>query len=145
MKMPAYRQILLASLCTASFTIHAAPGTWRCGNTYTDQPCEGGRPVTMDDRCDTRQQRDADADARRAQYASDRMAQERLRLERSTAGRQAVLITKPPEAVAPGMPAEPKTKARARKQRAAADHFTAQGPGTGVKKKAEGATSSGKP
>ncbi len=73
------------------------------------------------------------------------MARERLQLERSAAGRQAVLIAKPPEATSPRTIAEPKPKARGKKPRAATDPFTAQGPGTGTKKKAEKTAVAGKP
>ncbi|CAN5315362.1 hypothetical protein BH10PSE18_BH10PSE18_18350 [soil metagenome] len=98
----------------------------------------------MDDRRDGAQQRDADAAARGAQSAADRMAQQRLQLERSTVGHQAVLIARPPETATPKKIAEPKSKVRGKKQRTASDHFTAQGPGTGAKKKAESAASAGK-
>lgn len=135
--MPAYQYaILLTFLFAAPFTVQAATGTWRCGNTYSDHPCEGGKPVAMHDRRNSGQQRDADTDARRAQAAADHMANERFQLERSTAGRQAVLIVKPPEAKPPKPTAEPKSKVRGKKKpHSASDDFTAQGPGTGTKKK----------
>ncbi|MES2532622.1 MAG: hypothetical protein V4636_16405 [Pseudomonadota bacterium] len=126
-------------------TSHASAATWRCGNTYTDHPCEGGKSVSMDDRRDGPQQRDADAAARSAQSAADRMAQQRLQLEQSTAGHQAVLIARPPETATPKKIAEPKSKVRGKKQRTASDHFTAQGPGTGIKKKVEKASGPEKP
>ena len=141
-EMPAYRYaILLTLLFAAPFTAQAAPGAWRCGNTYTDHPCEGGEPVAMDDRRNGGQQRDADTAARRAQSAADRMANERLQLERSAARRQAVLIAKPPEAKAPKTIGEQKSKVRRKKQHSASDDFTAQGPGTGARKKAAKAAS----
>lgn len=133
--------LLLAALAVAMPAIaqtgnETAPGIWRCGNSYGDQPCAGGRAVALDDRRDASQQRDADASARRAQTAADRLEQDRLRLERTSA-RQAVLITRPLPSVVASPPVTPKVKVKAssKKKRVASDHFIAQGPGTGPKKK----------
>jgi len=58
-------------------------GTWRCGNTYSDQPCEGGRTVKVDDRRSDEDRRAADAGIRSAQTQADRMERSRLSLEKA--------------------------------------------------------------
>ena len=58
-------------------------GTWRCGNTYSDQPCEGGRTVKVDDRRSDEDRRAADAGIHSAQTQADRMERSRLSLEKA--------------------------------------------------------------
>ncbi|WP_431273926.1 hypothetical protein ACQ858_17680 [Variovorax ureilyticus] len=71
-------------------------GTWRCGNTYTDQPCKGGRLIDVDDRRDARQKRDADDIVRDAHTAASRMEDDRRRLEATGARNQPVVIDNAP-------------------------------------------------
>jgi hypothetical protein len=69
-------------VCSA---VAAAQGanTWRCGNTYSDQPCEGGRTVKVDDRRSDEDRRAADAGTRGIQTQADRMERNRLSLEKA--------------------------------------------------------------
>lgn len=86
--------VFLAGACLQWSAIAAdgVNGTWRCGNTYTDQPCQGGKPLSVEDTRDTDQKRAADQTTRDAQAAADRMERDRLRLESTSARRQASLI-----------------------------------------------------
>jgi len=52
--------------------------TYRCGNTYTDRPCEGGRQLAVDDARTESDRRAADAATRRAEARADQL--ERIRL-----------------------------------------------------------------
>jgi hypothetical protein len=60
-------------------------GTWRCGNTYTDQPCKGGREVKVDDSRSESDRRAADAATRRNELRADELAQSRLGREKAAA------------------------------------------------------------
>ena len=76
----------------AVLAAEASPGTWRCGNTYSDQPCQGGKALDLDDTRQASQKRDADRTTREAQLAADRMERDRLRLESTQGRRHATLI-----------------------------------------------------
>jgi len=69
-------------ICSAGAAAQGA-NTWRCGNTYSDQPCEGGRTVKVDDRRSHEDRRAADAGTRSAQTQADRMERNRLSLEKA--------------------------------------------------------------
>jgi len=69
-------------ICSAGAAAQGA-NTWRCGNTYSDQPCEGGRTVKVDDRRSDEDRRAADAGTRSAQTQADRMERNRLSLEKA--------------------------------------------------------------
>ncbi|BEP60257.1 hypothetical protein GmRootV213_08110 [Variovorax sp. V213] len=51
---------------------------YRCGNTYTDRPCEGGRPVKVDDTRTEADRHASEAGTRRAEARADQL--ERIRL-----------------------------------------------------------------
>lgn len=82
-KIAARSALLLAGACFqwAALAAEGNGGAWRCGNTYTDQPCTGGKALDLDDARDADQKRAADASTREAQAAADRMKSDRLRLE----------------------------------------------------------------
>jgi hypothetical protein len=61
--------------------------TWRCGNTYTDQPCAGGTPVQADDIRSPEARRASDEATRRSERSADAMERDRLRLERAAVSR----------------------------------------------------------
>jgi hypothetical protein len=86
--------IFVAAACVqqAGLAADTSPGTWRCGNTYSDQPCQGGKALDLDDARQTAQKRDADRTTREAQLAADRMERDRLRLESTQGRRHATLI-----------------------------------------------------
>lgn len=58
--------------------------TWRCGNTYTDHLCEGGKAVTVDDSRSTQDRRAADAATHSARAQADQMERSRLSQEKTT-------------------------------------------------------------
>ena len=62
----------------------AQPGTstWRCGNTYSDRPCEGGRTVKVDDSRSDADRRAADEATRRNGERADALERTRLSQER---------------------------------------------------------------
>ena len=69
-------------VCSAGAAAQGA-NTWRCGNTYSDQPCEGGRTVKVDDHRSDEDRRAADAGTRGVQTQADRMERNRLSLEKT--------------------------------------------------------------
>ncbi|MET3443118.1 hypothetical protein ABIC94_003907 [Variovorax paradoxus] len=52
--------------------------TYRCGNTYTDRPCDGGKPVKVDDLRTDADRRASEAGTHRAEVRADQL--ERIRL-----------------------------------------------------------------
>ena len=102
-KIAARSALLLAGACFHWGALAAesigAGGAWRCGNTYTDQPCAGGKELDLDDTRNSEQKRVADQSTRDAQIAADRMKSDRLRLEDKHAQQRPILIgDKPKEA-----------------------------------------------
>lgn len=69
-------------ICSAGASAQGA-STWRCGNAYSDRPCEGGSTVKVDDRRSNEDRRAADAGTRNAQTQADRMERNRLSLEKA--------------------------------------------------------------
>jgi hypothetical protein len=89
-----------ACLQWAAFAADGASGTWRCGNTYTDQPCQGGKALNVENPRDTDQKRSADQTTRDAQTAADRMERDRIRLESISSRKRASLIDNKPQPTA---------------------------------------------
>jgi len=87
-----HSRLMLAGACLQWFALdaEAAPGVWRCGNSYHDRPCQHGRPLDVEDGRTDEQKREADQAAKDSRATAERMERERLRLE-SKAG-AAVLI-----------------------------------------------------
>jgi hypothetical protein len=75
----------------------AAPAIWRCANSYSDTPCDGGRPIGPAAAPTAEQRRQADEGTRRDQTAADRMERERIRLDAQP--RHGVVMTAPGHAV----------------------------------------------
>lgn len=150
MKLSAHRIPTVALLAAASTCLAPAftpmgnpvfaqtmPGAWRCGNSYSDRPCEGGKALALDDARSNAQKRDADAATRRTQAAADQMEKERLRQERAAAGRQVTYIPKTPahpEATTTQAALARADVSRRKKNRREPEHFTAAAP-AGEKKK----------
>lgn len=138
MKRTGHRRIAIVctALCTWIGTVQAqeASGAWRCGNTYTDQPCTGGKAVALDAAPSADQTREAERNTRRTQAAADRMERDRLRQEKA-APSPLIHLPKPTQAASPAEPAHPAAKKK--KGRKEPDFFTAAGPGASKKKKAE--------
>lgn len=129
--------IVCMALCTGFGIAQAqeAPGgAWRCGNSYTDRPCTGGKALALDAGPSAEQVREAQRSTRRTEAAADRMERERLRRERS-APSPLIHLAKPANASSPAEPAHPTVKRK--KGRREPDFFTAAGPGTVKKRKAD--------
>ncbi|MDB5878395.1 MAG: hypothetical protein JWQ41_1809, partial [Variovorax sp.] len=85
---------LLASFCAPASTASAtaSANTWRCGNAYSDHPCEGGKRIDTADPRSAENQRAAEAATLRIERRADAMARERMQLENSAAGRGSVTV-----------------------------------------------------
>ena len=73
--------IALACAINTNPTAVAAPGIWRCGNSYADIPCQDGKHIGTQSPPSAEDRRRRDEDTRRDQAASERMQRERLELE----------------------------------------------------------------
>ncbi len=131
------RTVLLAAACIPWAVLAAEPGaagTWRCGNTYTDQPCKGGKAIDFEDPRSAAQKREADGATLQAREAADRLERERIRQESVASRRKATLIGDPPGPAQPKrMLAKTERKNRSRQQ---PDYFSAHDPVTTAKNKA---------
>jgi len=90
--------LLLAGACItwAETAAQGSAAAWRCGNTYSDQPCHGGQALDLDDARSAQQKRDADQATRDVRAEATRMERERLRLEATQGPGQASLIDNAP-------------------------------------------------
>ncbi|MGZ5195929.1 MAG: hypothetical protein ACXWJM_15150 [Ramlibacter sp.] len=90
----------IAFIAAAAFL--AAPATaqtvYRCGDTYVQKPCPGGKAVDVDDSRSASQRTDTLDATKRTAQAADAMQKERLAEEAKAA--QALLPPEKPEAVA---------------------------------------------
>ncbi|MDB5826635.1 MAG: hypothetical protein JWQ73_855, partial [Variovorax sp.] len=77
--------LMATCLCAAAEAAPDAQGTWRCGNTYTDQPCKGGSEVRVDDVRSESDRRAADAATRHNEVRADELERSRLGRERVAA------------------------------------------------------------
>ena len=91
---------LLASFCTSASAAAESANTWRCGNAYSDQPCEGGKRIDIADPRSAENQRAAEAATLRIERRADAMARERMQLENSAAGRGSVTFIADPRVAA---------------------------------------------
>src|SRR5690606_20122069 len=73
----------------------AAGPVWRCGNAYSDRPCERGRSVEVDDSRSDEARQASEAQTRDAKRQADAMARERRQLESRTAGQGPAVIALP--------------------------------------------------
>jgi hypothetical protein len=127
------RDILLCALLLAASPWAAAQTVWRCGSTYGQQPCEGGKaiatPAAPSAAEAARAAGTAKADAKRA----DEMEKARLAQEKNAPKPIAI---GPVEKAEVKQPAEKeKPEAGKKKQKAKPGDFTAVVPGSGKKKK----------
>ncbi|GAA4336852.1 hypothetical protein GCM10023165_14420 [Variovorax defluvii] len=128
---------IAACLLTAP-AIAAGTTAWRCGNSYSDRPCEGGKPLAVDDARDAAQQRDANRATHEAQAAGKRMERDRLVQEKAALATRPTLIdsrrsastTQKTETVADGA-------SRKKKGKKEPDYFSARDPAATAKKKTE--------
>jgi len=125
----------LALASVAAFSIgsaEAATSIWRCGNSYSDQPCAQGKAIEAEEAPSAERRRQADEGTRRDLAAAQAMERERLRLEAEQAKRRPLLIgsTEARPAAAPKAEALPKAK----KPRTTPKDFTASYTVPGEKK-----------
>ena len=85
--------IALACAINTHSTALAAPGIWRCGNNYSDIPCEGGKQVDTQAPPSAQDRKRRDEDTLRDQAAAERMQRERLELDAQP--RRAAVISAP--------------------------------------------------
>jgi hypothetical protein len=123
--------IALACAVMAIAHAHAAPGIWRCGNSYSDAPCAEGKPIEADAPPSVERRREADEATRRDMAAAQRMQRERLRLEAEQRHRHAIVIAAP----AAPPPAQPKPASAKKKKLAPSDAFVASYAGADAKDK----------
>jgi len=124
---------LAMAACLCSSPAAAGNAAWRCGNTYTDQPCADGKALALDDARDRRPASGPHRATIDAQSAGDRLERERLRQEKAQAVRQATLIDSRPAMPRP----EADTPKKKKKGKKAPDYFSAHDPVATAKKKAE--------
>ena len=107
--------ITLVCVVATSSSAIAAPGIWRCANSYSDSPCEGGRLIGPAAAApSTEQRRQADEGTRRDQTAADRMERERIRLDAQP--RHGVVMAAPGHAGADTPSSAAKLKAEKKKK-----------------------------
>ena len=95
------------ALATHSAAI-AAPGIWRCGNSYSDSPCEGARQIEQQAPPSAEERLRRDEGTRRDQAAADRMQRERLELEARP--RKSVVMGASPRPAPAAGPRKPESK-----------------------------------
>ncbi|RQO53321.1 hypothetical protein DBV14_14935 [Variovorax sp. KBW07] len=75
---------LIASFaCSVSISAPGGTQTWRCGSTYSDHACDGGKPVKVDDNRSDNDRRAADAGTRSASARADQLEHNRLSQEKA--------------------------------------------------------------
>ena len=90
MKLAVLRIAIVLIAASAHLTMASAQnaaGTWRCGNTYTDQACKNGKAVNVDDTRSEADRQASDAATRRAELRGDQLESSRLRQEKEAAER----------------------------------------------------------
>ena len=117
----------------------AAQPTWRCGNRYSDQPCQGGQAVEVGDPRSAVDRRAADTATRRDASNANIMERDRLQLERAAAARDRATADANARAKAEqGRAARPTVPAKSTHKRKAGhlppDYFTAHGANAPAKK-----------
>ncbi len=111
---------LLLALCAVSAQ---AQNVYRCGESYSTQPCPGAKVVPTDDARSAAQRAQADAATRRDARSAQVLEKERLRLEGKPAP---ATIIAPVPASEPAPPLADKTISKARPKKP--ELFTAVSP-----------------
>jgi hypothetical protein len=133
--------ILAALLLTGA--AHAEQ-VWRCGSTYSQQPCAGGTPVQVEDARSKAQSQQAGQQAQRDAKTAQEMEKSRLALEAKAPQASVIPLAERPATEAPSTPEVTRPEARkaahAKKKSAKSEYFTAVAPGdkkAGKKKSAK--------
>ncbi len=115
-------RVLCLLACVAGWSIPAAgQPVWRCGDTYSQKPCPGGRQVPAEDARDAGQRAQTSSAARRDAKLADEMEQARLKEE----AKAAPAYIPPPKA---GDPADQGDRTRSMAVAKKPAHFTAVSP-----------------
>ena len=122
--------IFLIAAC-AHLTGAAGPnplGTWRCANnSYSDQPCPGGKAIDASDPRSAADRRAAEAATRRERSAAEALERQRLKREAlARRGSQPIVIGKAP--AAPERQATKPDKKKKKKSGREPEYFTAHDP-----------------
>ena len=142
------RQSMLAVLTVLLATTAAAQaqpqptrsGTiWRCGNTYSQIPCDNGRSLDETPPSSSQKAREAQAQSDRIQRRADAMARERERMEDRAKGQRPAVFDHPPaQHAGPALADHHLNKPRAPKRATVGGDFSARAAGeapAGAKKK----------
>lgn len=115
-------RVLCLLACVAGWSIPAAGQTvWRCGDTYSQKPCPGGKAVQAEDSRDPGQRAQTSSAARRDAKLADEMEKARLKEE----AKAAPAYIPPPKAEGPADHGD-RTRSMAVAKKPA--HFTAVAP-----------------
>ena len=124
---------ILAALLLAAGGAQAEQ-VWRCGSTYSQQPCAGGTPVQVEDARSAAQSQQAGKQAQRDAKTAQEMEKSRLALEAKAPQASVIPL---PERATPEAPATPvvtrpeSAKAsHAKKKSAKPEYFTAVAAGS---------------
>lgn len=120
----------------------ASKPTWRCGSSYSDQPCQGGKTVDVNDPRSATDRRAADAATQRTAASANAMERDRLQGERQAVAREqaqarntARTKAEQDKAARPGTPPKPSRKHKA--GHLPPDYFTAHGENAPARKPAK--------
>ena len=120
------RSISLAGLLAMATSLPlSAQNVYRCGDTYSQQPCPGGSSVPVADPRTAAQKSQADAVIRRE--AQSAQAQEKARLQREAQGPAVSVLQPSPAAPAPAAQDKPPVT-KHKKARKPSEYFTAKAP-----------------
>jgi len=126
----------IAALLIALGISPASAAAWRCGNSYSDQPCAGGQAIEVEDPRSPADRRAQDAANRDTRRQADAMARERRALEaQASRQRPAVIALPTPEADKSRhetQAARPRTHRPKQHARGDTDAFTASDPATAL-------------
>lgn len=115
-------RVLCLLACVAGWSIPEAGQTvWRCGDTYSQKPCPGGKEVPAEDSRDAGQRAQTSSAARRDAKLADEMEKARLKEE----AKAAPAYIPPPKAEDPADQGD-RTRSMAVAKKPA--HFTAVSP-----------------
>lgn len=122
-------------LAVAGTTAQAAGPVYRCGSSYSQTPCPGGRLVEAGDPRTAAQRAEARRIAAAERTAARKAEQERLAAEKKRSGEPAIASLGPVAASAPAKAAgksaaKDKTKRRAKSKDDKSEPFTAVAPGS---------------
>jgi hypothetical protein len=123
--------LMTASLSAMALGAEAATPAWRCGNTYTDQPCQGGKPLAAEDERSATQKREAETITREAKATADRLERERMSVESAQTRQPALIDNKPRDKPTPAQSTTGASSPKKKKKKKSAleqDHFSARDP-----------------